>query len=214
MRYWNRRAAQHCLRRWRSRRWPCGPARSSTAATGTPGRAGAVASNRIKPRMSGLVQPRMAQRRGRGRGAARARAGGALVTARARPYAESPRYETAATDIAAERSWRTSDGPEAEAEAPRDSALEAGALRGRARKPVAARSEPRGIFGASAQGLVAAAILTDVETRGGARRRLRGSGPLVLHSIAWSPSRMLRFYIKVGAQDPGRHFISTNRATL
>jgi hypothetical protein len=44
------------------------------------------------------------------------------VTAEPTPYAESPRYETAATGVAPERSWRTSDGPEAEAEAPRDSA--------------------------------------------------------------------------------------------
>ena len=68
------------------------------------------------------------------------------MTAEPAPYAESPRYETAATDIAAERSWRTSDGPEAEAEAPRDSAPEAGALRGRARKPVASpKRAPRNL---------------------------------------------------------------------
>jgi len=45
------------------------------------------------------------------------------VTAEPAPY-EPPRYETAAADVAAERSWRTSDGPEAEPEAPRQSAPE------------------------------------------------------------------------------------------
>ena len=76
-----------------------------------------------------------------------------LVTAEPSPT-PTPRYEAAAADVAPERSWRASDSPEAEA--PRRRRPDAGAGRGRAHEPAAA-SEPRGVFGARAQGLVAAA---------------------------------------------------------